>query len=185
VNPANPSAVLRSSASNSTVDSKSVTFLCADAPDEGWGAEETAIFANKFGARSLHGHGIDFVLSFTEPATALRAAVVWQRLAAGTRPRVALHTVDCNEHPIEADAHAPSCVQEAIDLGSRLAMDAAGGTIALSPDSYAVVREQITREIRDALVMTEVDEGEVTQASILLAPRASAELSTFAGLGLT
>jgi hypothetical protein len=64
-------------------------------------------------------------------------------------------------------------------------MDAAGGTIALSPDSYAVVREQITREIRDALVMTEVDEGEVTQASILLAPRASAELSTFAGLGLT
>lgn len=169
---------LFASPAGSTVIPKKLVFMCGDAPDEGWGDDEATIFASKFGARSQQGAGIDFVLSFTEPVKALRAAVVWQRLSGGTLPRLALHMMDCTDPDQRA-------LQEAIDLGSRLAMAAPAGTIALSAVAYAVFGEQITREIRDALVMTEVDEGEVTQASILLAPKASAELSTFAGLGLS
>jgi len=59
------------------------------------------------------------------------------------------------------------------------------GTIVLCAQSYALLAEQIGEHAPDGLLATEMEDETVRQASITLAPPASAALSTFAGLGLT
>lgn len=167
-----------------SVSSETLTVMCADAPDDTWTPEDVRVFAQRFGGRSQAGDRLAFVLSFQKASSALRAALAWQRLAAAGRPRVALITGSCTVATF-GGSEALRTIGPMVQGGSDLAFQAVPGTVSLSPATYAIVREQISREARDALVLTETDDDEVVHASIVLAPQPSDELSTFAGLGLT
>ena len=73
-----------------------------------------------------------------------------------------------------------------VGLAAKVAATAASGSIVISPETYALVQHEIQAETAGCLLTEEFHDSDLAQASITPTPtRGNAELSTFAGLGLT
>ncbi len=182
--PAWREAFLGAAASTLRFQARHYTLLVSDAPLASFSEEEARLLAEHLGANLQPSSAAELVLAFDKPAAALHGALVLQRL--GQRVRSALTTAMCTEACYEAaDGAKRLVVGNAIELAEAALAQAVPGTVVLCAQSYALLAEQIAEHAPDALLATELEDETVRQASLTLAPSASADLSTFAGLGLS
>lgn len=167
-------------------EARALTMLAADVPLVRGSAADTALLADRLAGKLETSRVADLVLGFDEARAALRAAVVLQRLAGHGRVRTTLNTATATVACFELDGQVQCVViGNAIDHAESALAACSPGTIWLSASSYATLHERIGDDVRGGLVATELQDENVTQASIMLPPQAGSPMSTFAGLGLT
>jgi hypothetical protein len=160
------------------------TVVATDAPLDSFSGEEAALLATHLGGDVEPSAAVDLVLSFPQPVAALRAAMVLQRLSAGRRVRTSLSTALCTVACYETES-GPRRLMVGPELAraEKAVTQAVPGTIVLTAETYALLGDRINEHVPDGLLATEMEDETVQQASITLAPHASAPMSTFAGLG--
>ncbi len=62
---------------------------------------------------------------------------------------------------------------------------AAAATVQLAPEAYEKLQGAISHDLGSCLVMAEFDDDVLTEVTLTLPPDPAADVSTFAGLGLT
>ncbi|HEX7892496.1 MAG TPA: hypothetical protein VF522_24300 [Ramlibacter sp.] len=163
-----------------------LTLVAADAPLDSCSGEEAALLAARLGGNPEPSAGVDLVLSFRSAAAALGAALLLQRLSPRRRVRTAISTYPCTVACYEVDGTQRRLVLgEAMEQAEAALERAVPGTVLITAETYALIGERIAEYVPDGLVATELEDDRVRQASITLAPHASAPMSTFAGLGLS
>lgn len=164
----------------------SLTLLLADSPLAGMQRDEARLLAHRVHAEAEVATCAELGMSFRDPATALRAALVLQRLASGRQVRAALTS---GRGTIASFQLAGTEYQLVIGTEAERAEAALlatpPGTVTVAAETYTAVAELLACEVNDAVVATELEGERVTRASITLTPRrSSTATSTFAGLGL-
>lgn len=162
-----------------------LTMVAADAPMDSFSGEEAHLLAARLGGNPELSSRVDFVLSFRNAAAALGASLLLQRLAPRRRVRTALSTQLCTVARYELDgAQRRLVVGSEMQHAEEALSRAVPGTILISAETYALVGDRLAEYVPDGLLATELEGDRVREASITLAPHASAAQSTFAGLGL-
>jgi CheY-like chemotaxis protein len=124
---------------------------------------------------------------FEDPHAAIRMATELQRSAAGLMLPVGIHSASCvlAHFTIDGMPHTTLVGPQALQA-ARVAATAAGGSIAISPDAYALVQDTIRADAGPSVVMEEFQDSDLAQASLTPAPQRGGQgPSTFAGLGRT
>jgi hypothetical protein len=167
------------------------TLLCIECPQSGpmnRGAVLAAVarLTPAYGGRVDPCSG-DFVLvSFSTPEAALRLTIALQRSTARARLRMGLTTGRCNV--VRGHAEGQDFLVLLGKERSRaeaFASRAAAGTVQMAPDTYDALGGSIAEDMGSCVVMVEFENEAVSEITLTVPPDASAELSTFAGLGLT
>jgi hypothetical protein len=162
----------------------SLTLLLADSPLPGMKREEAGLLASRLRAEAEVAGNSDVGLAFREPAAALRAALLLQRLAVRANVRGALTVARCTVASFElGGVQRQLVIGPEVERAQESVLAAPPGTVLVSGDAYALVADELGEEARDAIVATELHGEQVTRASITLAPRPTEFCSTFAGLG--
>lgn len=160
------------------------TVLASDSPLDKVSVEEGSLLADRLGAEEQPATTSDLLLSFRSPLAALRAALVLQRLSAGRSVRTAVTSVAGTVATVEIDGQVRRIlIGPGIERAELAVSESVAGTIWVCGETYNALGDTIAEHVRDGLVIAELDEEIVTCASITLPPHASAEASTFAGLG--
>jgi hypothetical protein len=167
------------------------TLLCIECPGSGPMTREGVLAAvarltPAYGGRVDPCSG-DFVLvSFSTPEAALRLTFALQRATARARLRMGLTTGRCNVVRGQADG------QDFLVLLGReraraeaFAARAAAGTVQMAPDTYDALGGAISEDMGSCVVMVEFENDALSEITLTVPPDGSAELSTFAGIGLT
>jgi hypothetical protein len=167
------------------------TLLCVECPTEGPFTREGVVASLKRLARR-HDGVVDpcadefAFVSFPDPEDALRTAVELQRLVPRARLRMGLGSGRCRMALCKAGE-----LDFLMLLGSErarieaLTRRAAPGTLQLAPEAYDSLQDMVANDLGSCLVLVEYDEDVLTEVSLTLPPDATADVSTFAGLGLT
>lgn len=166
------------------------TLLCAAAQVPAWSAGVGAHRDLEFLARS-HGGELDpcpqacALVSFDDAHHALAMAVELQQMAGDVRYQVGIASGDCTLATLQLEgASLPILVGGVVDEVEAVTQQATPGGIRLAPSAFAQLQDALGR-IVGCMVATEYEDERVAAASLTLAPRSNAFLSTFAGLGLT
>ena len=167
------------------------TLLCVECPQSG-PLTSDGVFAALARLAPLYGGRLDpcgdafAFVSFSQPHAALRMALAAQRATARGRLRMGLASGRCNV------AHARADGQEfLLLLGSQRARvaeltdRAAAGTVQISPEIHEALDGLMADEFGSCVVMAEYDGEVLKELSLTLPPDSAADMSTFAGLGLT
>lgn len=161
-------------------------ILCSDAPAGTAADDAIPVLAQRYGGCIQLAARLDVAMSFEEPAGALRTAVALQRLAKRTRLRTAITSGVYTAALLVIDNQRRSLLLDgAIDRAEQEALATPPGSIHIAPGTYELLKQQIGSEVSTAMVMTELHGDEPGGTTLTLPPTASADLSTFAGLGLT
>lgn len=167
------------------------TLVCVECPSAGPFNREGVLASLKRLARRHNGlldpcaDEFAFV-SFADPEAALRTAVELQRLVPRARLRMGLGSGRCRMALCSAEGQ-----DFLVLLGNErariedLTRRAAPGTVQLTPDAYEGLQAIISNDLGSCLVLTEFDDEVLTEVSLTLPPDVTADVSTFAGLGLT
>jgi len=166
------------------------TVLSVAAQVPAWSAGAGVQRELEFLARS-HGGELDprpqaaLLVSFADPLDALAMAVELQQTPSEVRYQVGIATGECTLATLQLEGTPlPVLVGGMVDQVETLTRQATGGSIRLAPATYALLEDAVVR-IGGCMVATEYDGDAPGASSLTLAPRSSAFLSTFAGLGLT
>jgi adenylate cyclase len=126
------------------------------------------------------------VIFFEEPAACVRMAMDLQRSANDLHLRMGIHTGICDIGTFRADAElASTLIGHEASLAAKVAATAATGSIAVSPETYALVKEDIHTDTAGCLLMEEFHDSGLAQVCLTPTPvKGEHTLSTFAGLGL-
>lgn len=163
-----------------------LTLLYANALGPGWGVSEVEFLAQRFEGWGELCSGDDVLLSFEHPLQALRAALLLQKLGADTGVGAGLTTGLCTIAHFELDGEACRMVlPPEATRPEASARRAPPGTVVIGAETYELLAHCLVDEVRDGLIATECEADRVTQVSITLAPHSGADLSTFAGLGMS
>jgi len=167
------------------------TLVCVECPAAGPFQREGVVASLKRLARRHDGivdpcaDAFAFV-SFPDAEAALRTAVELQRLVPRARLRMGLGTGRVRMALCSADG------QDFLMLlgGERARVEAltaraAPGTIQLAPEAYERLQGTISHDLGSCVVLAEFDHDVLTEVSLTLPPDSAADVSTFAGLGLT
>ncbi len=121
---------------------------------------------------------------FDEPAACVRMAMDLQRSASELALRMGIHTGICDIGTFRS-GHEACCtlVGPAIWLAAQVAASAATGSIAVSPETYAMVKDELQGETSGCLLTQEFHDSDLAQVCLTPTPAKGAALSTFAGLG--
>jgi class 3 adenylate cyclase len=126
------------------------------------------------------------VACFDDPAACVRMAMELQRTASDLKLRIGVHTGICDIASFRSD-HQSHCtlIGEETRMAAEVAATAAIGSIAVSPETYALVKDGIHADLSGCLVMEEFHDSDLAQVCLTPAPVKHTEhaLSTFAGLG--
>jgi hypothetical protein len=124
--------------------------------------------------------------SFGDAEAALQTGVALQRLLPKARLRLGLSTGRCRMAQCTADGRDMRILlgQERARVQS-LTASAAPGTLQMTPQDYDVLQDTIAHGLGSCLVIAELEEELVKTVTLTLPPDQAAEMSTFAGLGLT
>jgi adenylate cyclase len=126
------------------------------------------------------------VVFFDDPVACVRMAADLQRSAGALHLRMGLYTGPCEIATFcsECEVHT-TLIGEETAKAAEVAATAATGSIAISPETYALVKDEIHSEASRCLVMEEFLESDLAQVCLTPAPAPGGEhaLSTFAGLG--
>ena len=166
------------------------TFLCAAVQVPAWSAGGSVQSELSFLA-ATHGGELDpcpaatALVRFDDPLAALDMAREMQNMICDVRFQVGLVSGDCTAAILQLEGLALRVlVGDAADRAESVARLASPGTIRLAPETFALLQDDIVG-MSHWMVTTEYDGEAMTGASLTLPPRASSQLSTFAGLGLT
>ena len=167
------------------------TLVCVECPAEG-PFKRDAVLATLGRLAHRHDGTLDpcadefALLSFGNVEDALRMSVELQRLVPHARLRVGL---------VSGRSRMAACRAAGRDffilLGEErarveaLTRRAAPGTVQLAVEAYQALRSTIEHDVGSCILLEAFDGDELTEASLTLPPDPAAELSTFAGLGLT
>lgn len=125
-------------------------------------------------------------VSFGTAQSALHMAVALQRLLPRARLRMGLASGRCRMALCSAAGEDFMLLLGAERARVRqLTSRASPGALQLGPEAYDVLEGQISNELGSCVVMAEYDADALTEVSLTLPPDRGADLSTFAGLGLT
>ena len=125
------------------------------------------------------------VISFQEPRSALRLALGLQRMAADYRLRIGLVSGLCTVALFRAQGRdCAVTIGPELERAAAVAGAASAGSILVSPEADEPLQVGIDGEVAGCVLTEEFYDTDLAQASITPAPRASAEMSSFAGLGL-
>ena len=175
-------------------EEKQQTLLYAEAPgsDIMNGRERDSLAAEIEWLAARHHGRVDCfhdgagVVLFDDPTACVRMAMDLQRSANDLRLRMGVHSGNCDIATFRSDLD--SCctlIGPEPALAAKVAATAAIGSIAVSPETYALVREDIHTDAGGCLLMEEFHDSDLAQVCLTPAPTKSNEhaLSTFAGLG--
>jgi CheY-like chemotaxis protein len=126
------------------------------------------------------------VVCFDEPAACVRMAMDLQRSARELRLRIGVHTGVCDIATFRCDFEWRSTlVGSETERAAKVAAAAAVGSISVSPETYALVREDIHADAAACLLTEEFHDSDLAQVCLMPAPAKGNEhaASTFAGLG--
>ncbi|HSV35837.1 MAG TPA: response regulator [Ramlibacter sp.] len=126
------------------------------------------------------------VVFFDEPGPCVRMAMDLQRSANDLHLRMGIHTGICDIGTFRSDFQA-ACTLIGLETGlaAKVAATAATGSIAVSPETYALVQDDIHTDASGCLLTEEFHDSDLAQVCLTPAPvRGEHALSTFAGLGL-
>jgi len=129
------------------------------------------------------GIGITF---FDDPAACVRMAMDLQRSAHELHLRMGVHTGVCEIGTFRSDGEwRCTLIGHETGLAAKVAATAAIGSIAVSPETYALVRDEIHTDANGCLLMEEFQDSDLAQVCLTPAPVKHSEhaSSTFAGLG--
>jgi adenylate cyclase len=122
---------------------------------------------------------------FDEPGPCVRMAMDLQRGAAHLHLRMGIHTGICDIGTFRS-GHQARCtlIGPETGLAAKVAATAATGSIAVSPETYALVKDEIQTDASGCLLTEEFHDSDLAQVCLTPAPGTSASAtSTFAGLG--
>ena len=126
------------------------------------------------------------VIFFDEPGPCVRMAMDLQRSANHLHLRMGIHTGVCDISTFRSDFQ-PACtlIGHEAGLAAKVALTAASGSIAVSPETYALVKDDIPTDASGCLLMEEFQDSGMAQVCLTPTPvKGEHTLSTFAGLGL-
>ena len=174
-------------------EEKRFTLVCAETTGlSAWGDRERDAFeAELHWLAARHDGSVDPCMSgaalayFEDAHSAIRMASELQRSAAELMLPVGIHSAACVLAHFTIDGFPHSTLVGPQPLqAARVAAGAAGGSIAISPDAYALVQDTLRADAGPALVMEEFQDSDLAQALLTPAPEAGGHgHSTFAGLG--
>ena len=125
------------------------------------------------------------LLRFDDAQAALQMALELQQSAGDVRYKVGLASGECLVATLQLEGRSLRVlvggVVEQVEDVMRLATP---GSIRLAPETFHLVQDAVLR-MGHCMVTTEFEGEAITATSLMLPPRSSAQLSTFAGLGLT
>ena len=176
-------------------EQKAQTVLYAEAGDARvWNDRERDSFTAEVEWLATRHHGavdrfIDGAAAvfFDEPGPCVRMAMDLQRSANDLHLRMGVHTGICDIGTFRTGSVARcTLIGAETRLAAEVAATAATGSIAISPETYALVKEEMKTETADCLLMEEFHDSDLAQVCLTPAPaKGGPALSTFAGLGLT
>ena len=126
------------------------------------------------------------VIFFDDPVPCVRMAMDLQRSASEMHLRMGIHTGICDIGTFRSE-HETRCTLIGLEtwLAAKVAATAASGSIAVSPETYALVKDDIQTDTSGCLLMEEFHDSDLAQVCLTPTPiRSEQNLSTFAGLGL-
>jgi hypothetical protein len=184
-------AVLRGGGGSAAFGSTQRTLVAVECPQQGPFRRDAVLSTLQRLARK-HGGLVDpcadqfALVSFREAPAALRLAVELQRLVPRARLRMGLGDGRCRMALCKAEgSEFLVLLGEARERMQSLAENAAPGTLQFTPQAYAPLRDLITSDLGSCLVLEAYDGEQLTEVSLTLPPDATADVSTFAGLGLS
>ncbi|MDB5872533.1 MAG: response regulator [Ramlibacter sp.] len=122
---------------------------------------------------------------FDEPAACVRMAMDLQRSANEMQLRMGIHTGLCDIGTFRSDFQACcTLIGPEAGLAAKVAATAATGSIAVSPETYALVKDEIDADVGGCLLMEEFHDSDLAQVCLTPTPSKGATMSTFAGLGM-
>jgi adenylate cyclase len=124
---------------------------------------------------------------FDDPAACVRMAMDLQRSAAELQLRMGIHTGICDIGTFHSGYQACcTLIGPETGLAAQVAASAATGSIAISPETYALVKDGIDTEAQSCLLTQEFHDSDLAQVCLTPTPaKGGPAMSTFAGLGLT
>jgi class 3 adenylate cyclase len=126
------------------------------------------------------------IVFFDDPVACVRMAMELQRSAGALHLCMGVYTGLCDIGTFcsESEVHS-TLIGEETAKAAQVAATAATGSIAVSPETYALVKDEIHSETARCLLMEEFLESDLAQVCLTPAPAPGGEhaLSTFAGLG--
>lgn len=166
------------------------TLLCAELPGARWRAGAPVLAELSFLANCYGGH-VDpcpptaALIQFDEPTLALDMALQLQEVANDTAFQVGIVTGSFTTAVLRLDGKLLRMLVGAeVTRAAAVARLATAGTIRMGAESYLALQDNIAR-VPAGVISTEYEDDQMTAVSLTLAPRSTAYLSTFAGLGLT
>lgn len=122
---------------------------------------------------------------FDEPGPCVRMALDLQRSAGALHLRMGIHTGICDIGTFRSGREARcTLIGPETGLTAHVAAAAATGSIAVSPETYALVKDEMQADAGGCLVMEEFLDSDLAQVCLTPAPaQGGSALSTFAGLG--
>lgn len=125
----------------------------------------------------------DLLMCFHDPVDALGAALDLHQLVGGTRLQVGLAMGERAIAVIGTDGSTLRVsLGAAVDCATRVSRMAPAGTVRMEPAVFERLQDHI-RDIPRCVVSTEYDATGIEAVSLVIAPKPSEALSTFAGLG--
>jgi adenylate cyclase len=126
------------------------------------------------------------VVFFEEPAACVRMAMDLQRSANELHLRMGIHTGVCDIARFRAGLEETSTlIGHEAGLAAKVAATAASGSIAVSPETYVLVKDDIRTDTSGCLLMEEFHDSDLAQVCLTPTPvKGEHTLSTFAGLGI-
>ena len=174
-------------------EQKVQTVLYAEAGDQRvWSDRERDGFKAEVEwlATRYHGtidHFIDgaATVCFDEPGPCVRMAMDLQRSANELHLRMGMHTGACDVGAFRSGQQARwTLIGSETGLAAQVAATAATGSIAVSPETYALVKDEVRADAGGCLVMEEFHDSDLAQVSLTPTPaQGGPAMSTFAGLG--
>jgi len=176
-------------------EEKQQTVLYAESPvadfvgstDRRMLAVEVAALAERFGGgvdRFTDGAALAF---FDDPGACVRMAMDLQRSATKLRLRMGVYTDTFTIATFHTDRdYQRTLIGPQPELAAKVAATAATGSIAISPETYELVKAEIDADAGGCLLMEEFQESDLAQVCLTPAPafrQSEYGLSTFAGLG--
>jgi len=124
---------------------------------------------------------------FDEPGPCVKMAMDLQRSANELHLRMGIHTGICDIGTFRSGHQACwTLIGPEIGLAAQVAATAATGSIAVSPETYALVKDEMQADPGGCLLTEEFNDSDLAQVCLTPTPTKGGQaLSTFAGLGLT
>jgi adenylate cyclase len=174
-------------------EQKVQTVLYAEAGGQRvWSDRERDSFTAEVEWLAMRHHGtVDHFIDgaaavyFDEPAACVRMAMDLQRSANELHLRMGIHTGLCDIGTFRSGREARwTLIGPETGLAAQVAATAATGSIAVSPETYALAKDDMQSDAAGCLVMEEFHDSDLAQVCLTPAPtQGGPAMSTFAGLG--